>query len=55
MKIGKKVSISIRRFPERIYTITYIGPYTVKLMDEDGTIYTLKKSKVSYRLYGPRK
>jgi hypothetical protein len=55
MKVGQKVLLKIRRLPEQMYTIVYIGPHSVKLMDEDGSIQIIKKSKVRFQLYGPQK
>jgi hypothetical protein len=52
MKIGQKVQLKIRRMPEQLYKIVYIGPHSVKLEDEDGDIHIIKKSKVRYQLYG---
>lgn len=55
MKIGQKVLLNIRRKPEQSYEIIFIGPFSVKIKDERGFIYIVKKSKVRFQLYGPPK
>lgn len=54
MKIGQKALLKLRNLPEQEYIIKYIGPYSVKLLDDKDSIHVAKKSTVRFQIYGPR-